>query len=90
VGAKPRHLLRIARAFEIHPNQLLLLARLTPLLGPGPKSKSIRDRQPLALWVTEEEARRLQEYLIFLRYIAVVNDDANLIEVAGWKGTTAS
>ena len=74
-------LIKVAKAFGVHPNQLLLRAALTPILSPIPSpapvsSRSPQDaREPKTFYVTEQERTQLDHYLQFLR-------DTELIELA--------
>ena len=79
LGAVPRRdsgvLIKLAREFDIHPDQLLLLAARTPLLRPPTSSPSSPEvRQPKTLEVTETEAHQLDHFLHFLRYMDTVEE----------------
>ena len=61
---KPEMLLRLAQALEVHPDQLLLRAALTPYLRPP----TTDGRQERKFFVTIEEYRELDNYLQILRF----------------------
>ena len=66
---RPEMLLKIATAFEVHPNQLLLRAALTPILSPAASTaQPAQDiRETWTVQVTERERSQLEHYLHFLR-----------------------
>ena len=69
-------LIKIAQAFDVYPDKLLIPASLTPILRPikserPPEEKSI-DNVELKLTVTEDERCQLEKFLEFLRYIASI------------------
>jgi transcriptional regulator with XRE-family HTH domain len=74
----PRHpenfLLKVAKAFDTHPDQLLLRASLTPMLRPSHIEISLSAPRTIALTVlvTEEERRQIENYLQFLRQMASI------------------
>lgn len=66
---KPGIIMKLARALDIHPDRLLLLAPLTPMLRPVSEEVfSNKNKEPLNILVTKEERRHLENYLRFLRY----------------------
>ncbi len=73
IPRRPEILLKVARAFDIHPDRLLVRASLTPMLRPPVSEVSLTPpRKPLTLLVSDDERRRLEDYLQFLRYIASI------------------
>ena len=81
-GKPPRELdfmLSIARALDVHPDNLYRKARLTPPLRPTPTQPSesppagnhVHDRRPHLLITTEYEFEQLEIYLDFLRYMSL-------------------
>ena len=80
-GKTPRDrdfLLKIAHAFDIHPDTLYRKARLTPFLrpaavaSPAPPSRAPEDeRSSHVIFATETEIEQLEIYLDFLRYISL-------------------
>jgi len=70
---RPGILLKVARALDVHPDRLLLLTPLTPMLRPVADDVSLSSqREPLVLLVSNDERRHLENYLQFLRYMASV------------------
>ena len=67
-------LLKVAKAFGVHPDRLLVRASLTPMLRPPvDETASLPSTTiPLTLLVTEDESRQLENYLQYLRYIGSV------------------
>lgn len=74
----PRHqeifLYKIAKAFNLHPDQLLLRASLTPMLRVSPDTIAMSTARTISitLLVTEDERRQLENYLQFLRQMASI------------------
>ena len=70
---RPDILLKVAKAFNIHPDRLLVRASLTPMLRPPVgEVSSASPRRLLTLLVNDDERRRLEDYLQFLRHIASI------------------
>lgn len=77
----PRHperiILKIAKALDVHPDKLLILASLTPMLRPAKDEKPPQEKSTstvLELIVTEDERRNVEKYLGFLRYTASIEE----------------
>ena len=70
---KPDILMKVAHTLDVHPDRLLLLAPLTPMLRPVADNVSAKSqRELLNLLVSKDERRQLENYLQFLRYMALV------------------
>jgi transcriptional regulator with XRE-family HTH domain len=73
IPRRPEILLRVAKAFDVHPDRLLVRASLTPMLRPQVDEASrASPMTPLTLLVNDDERRHLEDYLQFLRYIASI------------------
>jgi len=73
IPRRPAILQKIAKVFDIHPDRLLVRASLTPMLRPPVgEVSSASPRRLLTLLVNDDERRRLEDYLQFLRYIASI------------------
>jgi len=73
IPRRPEILLKVAKAFDIHPDRLLVRASLTPMLRPQVEETSqVSLMKPLNLLVNDDERRHLEDYLQFLRYIASI------------------
>jgi transcriptional regulator with XRE-family HTH domain len=72
---RPEILLKIAKALDVHPDRLLLIASLTPLLRPvADAARSHSEREPLNLMVNKDERRHLENYLQLLRFTESVEE----------------
>ena len=70
---KPDILMKVADTLDVHPDRLLLLAPLTPMLRPVADNASAQSqRELLNLLVSRDERRQLENYLQFLRYMALI------------------
>ena len=81
----PRHpgiLIKVANALGVHPDQLLLVAHMTPFLRPSVITGTLTpQRRPIIFLVNEDEHHQIDNYLQFLRYMAELKSVCTVSEI---------
>lgn len=73
VPHSPGIITKIADAFNVHPDQLLIPASLTPMLRPqADEPPADSGRKPVTMNMTDDERDHLEKYLQYLRYMSSI------------------